>query len=1089
MRTRCLAVPSAALAALLLLSAAPRVTPLVAPLQAQAGYFGQNQVQFRRLRWQVLKTEHFDVHYYPELEQVALYTGQMAERTYARLREVFNHDFTERKPILIYGSRNDFAQNNVIGDPGEGTAGVTDALRQRNMFFFTNDMGQSERTLAHEMVHVFQYDIFARGRAGGGLQQLAQVAPPLWFIEGMAEYLSIGPEHAYTDAVMRDAAINGNIPSVQQLTSRPDLFFPYRFGQSFWGYVAGRWGDEIIGEIMGASTSLGIDRSFRRYTGLDLEDLGDEWKEAIQTRYLPQVAELERPRRVASALLNERRTGGLIPVYVAPALSPDGRQIAFISMGSLLRAEVFLDLYLADATTGKRITRLTKSTLNPEMEELRFGYSQSAFSPDGRLLAFTAQRKGKDVLYIYDLRRKRVVRWIDVPLQTMLSPSWSPDGRRIVFSGQQNGTSDLYVVDADGQHLERLTQDVFGDLQPQWSPDGRYIVFATERGPQSDLTELRFGDWRLALYDFETAEVTQLPGQAGKNLNPMWSPDGTSIAFISDRTGIPQVFLYDRETSEHYQLTRFVGGVFSVTEHSPAMTWARGADKLAFTYHDDGDYSIWSIVDPRSLRKEPYRAPEPVVAQRDTTADVRAAAIAGIAAIAREQAESLTTARAYVMRTGRRRSEYRGTTGWRPSATLPITQGTGLSVAALLDSAAMALPDPASFTTSRYKAELRPEYVSRPQVGYAQDNYGRGVYGGTAIVLSDMVGDRRLAIAGGVNGRISEAQVFLMYSDLGRRFQYAVGVQQAPYFFLSGFNQQQFGSVVVQEQAISRFIQRTGFAMGIYPLNRFSRFEYGASFNNIDRTLMFISQAVDITTGASSGWFVDSMVNAPSLNYAAPFVAYVSDNALMGATGGIYGRRYRLQLEQTAGTVNWMSYSVDYRRYDAIIFSVLTLATRVAANLSVGPDETEFPKYIGRPDFFRGYDRETYGATNCGTSAADPTLCSATQLLGSRVAYANAELRFPLVRRFDLGVLPVSLPPVDGLFFYDFGMAWSKGQDLSLSRPDNYDFVTQRYPLRSYGFGIRLNLFNLALIRWDYSIPIDGLSKKGYWIWTLGQSF
>ena len=167
---------------------------------------------------------------------------------------------------------------------------------------------------------------------------------------------------------------------------------------------------------------------------------------------------------------------------------------------------------------------------------------------------------------------------------------------------------------------------------------------------------------------------------------------------------------------------------------------------------------------------------------------------------------------------------------------------------------------------------------------------------------------------------------------------------------------------------------------------------------------------------------------------------------------------------------------------------MLTLASRVSFNISAGPDETEFPKFIGRPDFVRGYDRELY-SSSCAGSASDPSQCEATQLLGSRVAYANVELRFPLVRRFVLGVLPLSLPPVDGLFFYDFGMAWSRGQRISATRPENYDFLTQRYPLRSYGFGVRMNLFNIALIRWDYSIPRDGSLKNGYWFWTLGQSF
>lgn len=1066
-------------AAALFLAAAPALDAQI------SGYFGQNQVQYRKFRWQVLRTAHFDVHYYPELEEVARYTGQMAERSYERLRRVFGHEFRERKPIIIWGSRNEFAQNNVIGDAGEGTLGVTDALRQRNMFFFAGDMRQSERTLTHEMVHVFQYDIFARGRAGSNLQALAQVAPPLWFMEGMAEYLTNGPGHKATDAVMRDAALNGNIPSVEAMTVRPDLFFPYRFGESFWEYVASRWGDEVVGEVMNAAVSLGIERAFRRYTGTDLEDLGEEWKEYVQNRFLPGIAQLERPRRVAQPMLTQRRTGGLVNVYVAPVLSHDGRNIAFISLGSLLRAEVFLDLYLADANTGERKARLTKSTLNPEYEELRYGYSQGAFSPDGRYFAFTAQRKGKDILYIHDVRRNRTHRRLETELVAMIGPTWSPDGRRIVFSGLKNGVTDLYMIDADGRNLRQLTDDVYGDLQPNWSPDGRYIAFASERGPQSDLSTLKFGEWQISVLDLETSELRVLPQQAGKNLNPQWAPDAKSVAFLSDRTGIAQLFLFDTETDQHYQLTRFLGGITSLTEHSPAITWAREADKLAFVYQDNGNYQVWAITDPRALKKEPF-VPAPVVI---ATADTSQRAEAESAAAARADADSALARAARSTEPTRRQSVYLSNNGWRPGNALSLGAMGGVSIAALNDSASLALPDAATFKPGPYRSKLQPEYVARPQIGYAQDNFGRGVFGGTAIVLSDLVGNRRLALAGGVNGRLSEAQVFVQYFDYSGRQPWTAGVQQYPFFFLSDYNQRLSGGAVTEEQVISRFIARSASLGGAYPLNRFSRFEYGASFNNIDRTLMYISQTYDLGTGFSTGFFVDSMVNTASLNYAAPYVAFVHDNSLMGATGGIYGRRSRFQIERTQGTVAWTTYLADYRRYDALIFSFLTLATRVSANISIGPDEQEFPKFIGRPDFIRGYDRESFAGNICETSASDPQACSALQLLGSRVAFANAELRFPLVREFTLGILPISLPPVDGLFFYDIGAAWSQNQRLRPSRPANYDFSIERYPLRSYGFGIRLNLFNIALVRWDYSVPLDGSNRKGYWFWTLGQSF
>ena len=137
----------------------------------------------------------------------------------------------------------------------------------------------------------------------------------------------------------------------------------------------------------------------------------------------------------------------------------------------------------------------------------------------------------------------------------------------------------------------------------------------------------------------------------------------------------------------------------------------------------------------------------------------------------------------------------------------------------------------------------------------------------------------------------------------------------------------------------------------------------------------------------------------------------------------------------------------------------------------------------------RGYDRNSTFYLSCPVIGANPTNCSALQLLGSRVAVANAELRFPLVRRLELGFLPVDLPPVDGLLFYDAGIAWSRGQSISLTRPLGYDIASQRYPLRSYGFGLRLNLFNYAIMRWDYAIPVDQNGHRGVWTWSLWPSF
>ncbi|MDB4908130.1 MAG: surface antigen [Gemmatimonadetes bacterium] len=1028
----------AAIAAALLAAGAPRA------LAAQS-YFGQNQVQYDRFDWHVLETEHFLVYYYPEEHAAVMDAARMAERSYARLARLLDHQFREKKPLVLFSSRTDFGQNNVTGDLGEGTGGVTEALRHRMLLPFTGDMKSFEHVLGHEMTHAFQYDIFARGKAGNGLQALAQVNVPLWFAEGMAEYLSLGPSSTLTDTWMRDAAMNGGIPSVEQMSERPDRYFPYRFGHAFWAYIGSRWGDEAIGQIMNSVPSVGVERAFKRQLGLSLEDLGDEWKEDMQRRYLPAVATLERPRKFSSPLLNARKSGG--EIFLAPSLSQDGRYIAFLSNGKFSRGEVFVDLWLGDAITGKRIKRIVKSTTDPNYEELRLLYSQSSFSPDGRQLAFTAQYRGRDVLYLADVQSRSVTKRFTLPLEGVTSPSWSPDGRQLVVSGNVGGITDLYVVDADGHNMKRLTNDKFGDLQPQWSPDGKSIVFATDRGDSASVELLRFPKWRIATYELEGGHIAVLPGQAGLNINPQWAPDGKSIAFLSDRTGTANLYLYETATHQHFQLTDVVGAIGAITEYSPAISWAHGADRLAFTYYEDGQYTIWQIDDPRQLKRAPFN-PAKVIAQ----------------------VAPFDTTHAH------------GDTLDAPLRTL--------SVAALLDSSDFALPDTARFRDSKYRVRFQPDYVARPAIGYTPDTYGRNVFGGTTIVLSDMLGNNRVAFSGEVNGRIAESRVFMGYTSLGSRWQFSTGISQNPYYFLSSdsLSFTPGTSEATEHQEITTYIARQLFAVTAYPLNRFSRIEFGGGFNNIDRQRVTIDRT--LVDGRVTGDFtLKGRHGDPSLNYVDAQLAYVSDNTLFGYTGPILGRRYRFQVSPVVGSFDWVEYLADYRRYDAILFNYLTFATRAYANMSIGRDESTFPKYIARPDFVRGYDRNSSFYSGCPVVGANTSNCSAVQLLGSRVAVANAELRFPLVRRFELGILPIALPPLDGLFFYDIGAAWSRDQALYGGRPMNYDVTRQRYPLRSYGAGLRLNLFGYAILRWDYAVPVDAPGRKGFWSWSLWPGF
>jgi Tol biopolymer transport system component len=1059
---------------------------LLAPTLGAQEYFGMNQVQYKHFKWRVLETEHFLVHYYPEEKAAVTAAARMAERSYSRLSKVLGHQFREKKPIILFSSRADFGQNNVTGDLGEGTGGVTESSRHRLILPFTGDLGSFEHVLAHEMVHEFQYDVFARGRAGANQATLERINPPLWFMEGMAEYLSIGPNHPFTAGWLRDAAVSGNIPTIKQMTDRPDKYFPYRYGESFWQYVGERWGDAAIGEILRNTPAVGVERAFLRELGVPLADVGAAWREAVQSQYLPAASMYQRPQAFAQPLLTRKKSGG--EIFLAPTLSNDGKYIAFLSNGNEKKGELFIDLWLGNAQTGERVKRLIKSTLDPNFEELRLLYSQSAFSNDGRTLAFTAMREGKDVLYLLDVPSRKVRKRLDLNLDAVTGPSYSPDDKRIVFSGTVGGVTDLYIVDADGKNLRRLTNDLYGDLQPSWSPDGRTIAFATDREPPTDITRLRFAKWQIALIDAETGQIQVVPNQAGLNINPAWAPDGKSVAYISDRTGVQNVFLYDLNDRLHYQLTNVIGGVSAITEYSPAISWARGNDKLAFTYYENGDYTVWSVDNPRSLKRTAYTGQGATsTALVMNVPSLRSATIVSGLDTVKATADAVNQS-----------SVYRSPTGSRPSSQLSMveqktTELQETSIAALIANPDFSLPDTARFRDYAYSVGFKPDYIAQPEVGYGTGNqYGlSGFSGGTTIVLSDLLGNHQIALSASVYGQIRDASVYAAYANLSHRLQYNAGAYQQPVFLPQSsdipVSQNPDGSIHYA-LLYTRFVLRNAFFNAQYPLNRFTRFEAGAQFNSIGRSVVSLSQ--DCYINGCTAAEINDVANAPAWNFFTPSLAFVSDNTLFGYTAPVIGRRFRFQVSPSVGNLRWTELLADYRRYDPIIFNTITIATRLLTSASVGRDEEAFPKYIGRPEYVRGYDKANFYGYECTGFIGGGSNCDTQQLVGSRVAVFNAEVRFPLIRRFDLGTLPVGLPPIEGLFFFDAGLAWSKGQEVSFSQPADYDFTRQRYPLRSYGAGLRVNLFNLAILKWDYAIPLDKESgRKANWTFSLGPSF
>jgi hypothetical protein len=356
-----------------------------------------------------------------------------------------------------------------------------------------------------------------------------------------------------------------------------------------------------------------------------------------------------------------------------------------------------------------------------------------------------------------------------------------------------------------------------------------------------------------------------------------------------------------------------------------------------------------------------------------------------------------------------------------------------------------------------------------------------------------------MVFSGAINGRISEAQVLAAYINQAHRLNWAFGGSQEPlYFYLPDMVADNGDGTFTYAQQIERFVLRDAFLKAIYPFNRFDRVELGGDFSNISQAILQQPFIVDSFGNLAAPIPSAQTINGPSITFYGPTVALVHDDALFGYVGPFAGARSRLELSPTLGDWRFTTGLADWRRY--FFARPFTLAVRGLFLGRFGRDADQFPQFLGSTELLRGYTAGSILNNEClnpKASSSGLTGCSnLDQLIGSKIAVFNAELRFPLTRSLVLGFLPVGLPPIEGALFYDIGLAWnstscdgSVGSCVVWNR-GSQDAEVYRAPVRSWGGSIRMNLLGFLVLRFDITKPLNRPDHpNAYWTVSLGPTF
>ncbi len=1001
---------------------------LLGTLKAQ--YFGQNKPSYESFDFEVLQTRNFEIYHYLKNEKVLRSLANYSEQWYLMHQNVLRDTIKSRNPMIFYSDHADFQQTNAIsGAIGVGTGGVTEGLRNRVVMPIAMSNQQTFHVLGHELVHAFQYNMIINGDSTS-LRNLANI--PLWMVEGLAEYMSIGRVDANTAMWMRDAIVSEDVPPLDKLNN--PKYFPYRYGQAFWAFLTGLKGDDIIQPFFEGVAKYGFEDACIIVLGMSSKNLSDLWVRAIKNHF-GKTIEGRKENTVGQKLIHPGNSGRL---NIAPIISPNGRYVIFLSERDLFST----DLFLADARTGEVIRKVASAARDGHIDDFNYIESAGTWSPDSERFAFVAFKKGYNVLVIKDVESGKTLDEIEVKeVPAMSNPNWSPDGNTIVFTGLADGQIDLYGVNVKTQRVTQYTDDEYSELHPYWYPDGSGIVFATD---QLSMERGRnYGKWTttLATIDVLTGSIEHHEVFYGAdNLNPIVDENG-DILFLSNRDGFRNIYRYEPGVNKVYQLTDFVTGVSSITPYSPAISVAKRTGRIMYNHYARNAYSVYKAKPEAFLDRE-----VPI-----DSVDMTAATLPRVD----ETAINIVDAQLY------------GLDSNDPAGRM--TEAGTIVEARKVD----------------YKSKFELSYIGGGAgvgVGVGNNNFfsaGRSqLVGGVSGLFTDIIGNNQLFASLAMNGEFEDIGGGLTYINQKSRVNWGGSLSHIPIrrIFYNGTNEEildlgdgQATTVLVDNFVTERIFQDQLSVFAQLPFSRAMRVEASASaaLYNFSQVLdKQIYSAIPQGDFLFRGFFLGSereRLDAPDgfslFNVSG---ALVGDNSSFGLTAPLRGYRYRLGYDRYLGEFNFHGVTADFRKYQRL--KPVSLAFRAYHYGRYGGNGNNlFPLFLGNPWFVRGYSSNNIERVL--TENGD----NINQLAGSKILVGNFEVRIPFTGPRQLALIKSGLLFSDLNFFFDAGVAWFDFDQFQESNETGFFDVL---PVYSAGVSLRVNLFGAMVLEPYYAFPL-----------------
>ena len=556
--------------------------------------YGKSRTQHDEFIWDYYKFNRFNVYFYTGGVDVAIYTAKYAQIVIDELQEKYDYYLEEddRLHFVVYNKLEHFRQNNLALNQNEEELGGINRIAGPKIFIYFDG---SHKSLENQIKLGISEIIISQILYGSNWAQMvknsALLDVPEWYKQGIVSY-SAQSWNATIENRVKDGVLSGRFYKFNHLNNED----AYYAGHAIWNYIGEVYGKKIIPNVLYmARISRNIESGFMFVLGVSLKTLiresFDYYKKKYeyeeQFRRIPTVDSLSVKIKASKRYANFK-------------LSPDGKHAVYTTE----RLEK-MKVWLYDFETGKskKVAQYGYKIDRPTDHS----YPLVDWHPNSEIVSFIYEKKGKILLNYYNLEEQELTQKPIFKLEKILDFDYSDSGKEMVFSAINEGQSDIYVYKIAPNTQEKITNDVFDDLNPRFTEGSSKIIFTSNRETDSLYTNQKF-DGKLKhnkdIYEYDLKSRSQVL----RNLTNTPTIDENNpqeygkytYTYLSDETGVENRYVSQTDsvishidTTVHYRYISISNPISNYNRNIIEHSFNPRLKKFSQVYFKNGKYRLY----------------------------------------------------------------------------------------------------------------------------------------------------------------------------------------------------------------------------------------------------------------------------------------------------------------------------------------------------------------------------------------------------------------------------------------------------------------------------------------------------------------